>query len=117
MRKLIDGKYVNMEATNETTGDIHKDFVDVGEVGSATETENSADLSTAPAPTPAPTPEPAPAPTPTPNKLPVGEVTESAMKLISEHPDVDFSALDGTGAEGRVTKGDVQKFISEKENA
>ena len=68
----------------------------------------------APAPTPAPAKEePAPAATPTatpaaaPAKASVETLSPAVEKLAAENPQVDAAALNGSGKDGRVTKGDM----------
>jgi len=62
---------------------------------------------------------PAPAATPTPTPAPTAPVaTEPALspavqKLVDEH-DLDPSAIEGTGKDGRLVKGDVLAFLEEQ---
>ncbi|HZD59584.1 MAG TPA: dihydrolipoamide acetyltransferase family protein [Anaerolineae bacterium] len=71
-----------------------------------------------PAPTPTPAPAPAPAAAPAappeakpPEKAPeVGFISPVVRKLAREH-DIDLSKVTGTGASGRITRQDVERYI------
>ena len=72
----------------------------------------------APAEPPAP---PAPAPAGSPGGSGAGDppppsATDAAIKLAEENG-VDLAQVTGTGADGRITQPDVQKFIDERAGA
>jgi 2-oxoglutarate dehydrogenase E2 component (dihydrolipoamide succinyltransferase) len=58
----------------------------------------------APAPTPAPAPKPAPAPAPA---AKAADAQAPAVRRIAEENNLDASKIEGTGRDGRVTKGDA----------
>ena len=67
----------------------------------------------APAPTPAPEPAPAPAPAPaTAAAAPATKPLSPAVRKLVDDSNLDASVIPATGKGGRLTKGDVQDFIT-----